>query len=112
MSRRSDQDRLEDILDHALGAIDAVKGHQNTDLETDRNFRLLVERYIEIIGEAAARVSDQTKTQLPGVQWENIIGMRNILIHGYFDIDLDILWETAVSNLPALVLAIRSHLDS
>jgi uncharacterized protein with HEPN domain len=109
MSRRNDIDRLRDIHQHARWAIEFLEGHQREDLDGDRNFRLLLERYIEIIGEAAARVSDETTSRIPEVPWQDIIGMRNILIHGSFDIDRDILWKTCHDNLPVLVQTLDAH---
>lgn len=76
MSRRSDIDRLRDIRQHAQWAIESLEGHQREGLDGDRNFRLLLERYIEIIGEAAARVSDETTSLIPEVPWQDIIRMR------------------------------------
>lgn len=58
---------------------------------------------IEIVGEAAARTSDETQLQYPQIPWRDIIGMRNRLIHGYFDIDLDRVWDTVVDDLPSLI---------
>ncbi|MEI2692864.1 MAG: HepT-like ribonuclease domain-containing protein [Anaerolineae bacterium] len=57
---------------------------------------------VEIIGEAAYLISAATRKQLPGVPWEDIIGMRHRLIHAYFDINLDILWKTVQNDLPPL----------
>lgn len=58
---------------------------------------------IEIIGEAAARVSDETRKVMPQIPWPSIVGMRNRLIHAYFDVDLDILRQTVSEDLPALL---------
>ena len=57
---------------------------------------------IEIIGEAGARVSPEIKSATPAIPWADIAGMRNRLIHAYFDVDLDILWETVMNELPPL----------
>jgi uncharacterized protein with HEPN domain len=58
---------------------------------------------IEIIGEAAMKVGEPMRASCPGLPWANIVGMRNRLIHGYFDIDLDRVWDTVVDDLPPLV---------
>ena len=59
-------------------------------------------RAIEVIGEAASKVADETKATSPGIPWISIIGMRNRLIHGYFDIDSDVVWKTVTEEIPEL----------
>ncbi len=59
-------------------------------------------RAIEVIGEAASKVTDETKATSPGIPWISIIGMRNRLIHGYFDIDSDVVWKTVTEEIPEL----------
>lgn len=56
-------------------------------------------RAIEVIGEAASRVSDETRAANPAIPWSAIVGMRNRLVHGYFDIDTEIVWKTATEEL-------------
>ena len=67
--------------------------------------RALLDLYddIEIIGEAASKVTDETKSKFPTISWASIIGMRNRLIHAYYDIDLDRVWDTVVDDLPSLI---------
>lgn len=65
---------------------------------------------IEILGEAAARVGEETRLAMTGVPWDEIVGMRNRLIHAYFDVNLDILWKTVLEDLPPLVSALKSIL--
>lgn len=60
-------------------------------------------RRLEIIGEAARRISPETRARLPQLPWEAMIGMRNILIHEYDDVDLMIVWDTVQKDLPRLV---------
>jgi len=60
-------------------------------------------KLIEIIGEAASKVSTDGRSALPEIRWDDIIGMRNRLIHAYYDINRDIVWETATQNLPPLI---------
>jgi uncharacterized protein with HEPN domain len=65
---------------------------------------------IEIIGEAPYQVSDITRKQLPGVPWDDIIGMRHRMVHAYSDINLDILWRTVQDDLPALIAGLEASL--
>ena len=64
----------------------------------------------EIVGEAAYQVSQATRNSLPGIPWEDIIGMRHRLVHAYFDINLDILWQTLQNDLPPLVVELERAL--
>jgi uncharacterized protein with HEPN domain len=63
-------------------------------------------RRLEIIGEAARRLSPEARTSLPELTWNAMIGMRNLLIHEYDDVDLSIVWDTVKIDLPALIKAI------
>lgn len=60
-------------------------------------------RCIEIIGEAASRVSGETRMLVPQIPWPDLVGMRNRLVHAYFDIDLDRVWDTVLDDLPPLI---------
>ena len=64
-------------------------------------------RRLEIIGEAARRLSPEARTSLPELTWNAMIGMRNLLIHEYDDVDLSIVWNTVRIDLPALINAIE-----
>ncbi|HEX2645225.1 MAG TPA: HepT-like ribonuclease domain-containing protein, partial [Thermoanaerobaculia bacterium] len=65
---------------------------------------------ISVIGEAANRVSVETRSECDGIPWPDIVGMRNRLIHAYFDINLDILWATVQDSLPSLIRSLESFL--
>lgn len=65
-------------------------------------------RAIEVIGEAASRVSDDTKAAHADVPWKAIIGMRNRLIHAYFDIDTETVWNTATAEIPVILPKLRA----
>jgi uncharacterized protein with HEPN domain len=68
---------------------------------------LALSRAVEIVGEAANQVSESGRSELPGVPWPQIVGMRNRLVHAYFDIDRDILWDTVQIALPVLLAQLR-----
>ncbi len=72
-------------------------------LEANRQLTLALVKDIEIIGEAASKVSEETRTKHPAMPWLDIINMRNRLIHAYFDIDLEIVWDTVTKDLPSLI---------
>ena len=58
---------------------------------------------MEIVGEGAARISDDTKTAHPRIPWPNIVGFRNWVVHVYFDIDLDVVWKIVNEDVPSLI---------
>lgn len=91
------------MLDAAREAESFSQNKTRNSLDTDRKLALALVKCIEIIGEAAAQISSQSREALPQIPWADIIGMRNRLIHAYFDINLDILWNTVVEDLPPLV---------
>jgi len=101
--RGDDRVRLQHMLDAAHEAVAFTQGRVREDLDADRMLTLSLVKEIEIIGEAANQVSETTREQLPGIPWADITGMRNRLVHVYFDINLDILWRTAQHDLPPLI---------
>jgi uncharacterized protein with HEPN domain len=105
--RADDSIRLRHMLDAARDALSFVVGREREDLDRDRMLALALVRSIEIIGEAGARVSAEGRTEVPGIPWAEIIAMRNRLIHAYFDVDLDIVWETVKNDLPPLVATLE-----
>jgi len=98
------------MLDAAQEAIEFAQGHTRAHLDGDRKLVLALVKDIEIIGEAAYQVSPTTREQLPGIPWDDIIGMRHRLVHAYFDINLDILWRTVQDDLPPLLEKLREIL--
>jgi uncharacterized protein with HEPN domain len=66
-------------------------------------FRMALIKEIEILGGAATKISDETRKQFPDIPWKPIIGMRNRLVHVYYDINLKVLWSTANYNVPKLI---------
>ncbi len=103
MSQRDDQVRLLHMIDHAREAAELVRGRSRVDLDSDRVLSLALVRLLEVIGEAANRVSEQTRQQHPGVSWLQIVSLRNRLIHGYDSVDLDILWQILQQDVPRLI---------
>ena len=98
---RSDSERLYDILE----AIERISRYAGDRLEAFENNELIqnwVISHIQIIGEACNRVSEALQTQHPEVPWSKIIGMRHILVHNYFDIDLDAVRVVLERDLPVL----------
>jgi uncharacterized protein with HEPN domain len=102
-----DQVRLRHILDACSSIATFVQGRNRADLDGDQQLAFALMRAVEIIGEAASGVSSATQAAMPAVPWSQIRGMRNRLIHAYFDVDHDILWRTATVDVPALAATLR-----
>jgi len=105
--RRDDLIRIRHMLDAAKEALSFAKNRSRGDLDSDRMLVLSIVKSIEIIGEAASKVTQETKEAYTGLPWANIIAMRNRLIHVYFDIDLDRVWDTITDDLPQLVTSLQ-----
>lgn len=103
---------LRDMLDHARRANDAIAARSRADLETDPVLAAALERFIEVIGEAASKVSASTRESAPEIPWHQVIGMRNRLVHGYASVDHDIVWDVVSADLPALTGALERLLET
>ncbi len=107
MTMRDDQTRLLHIRDHVAEAVALAEGKTRADLETDRLLNLSLVRLLEIVGQSAARVSEETQRAYPEIPWRDIAGLRDRLLHGYDTVDLDILWHIVHDDLPPLVERIQ-----
>ena len=103
MSRRDDRVCLLDMLNYAVEAIDLTEDTSLNEVFEDRVRQLALLKLVEIVGEAANRVSEETKQKHTVIPWPQIIGVRNRLVHGYDDVNLDILWKIIRNDLPLLV---------
>jgi uncharacterized protein with HEPN domain len=108
---QTEMDRLRHMRDAANAALRFVTGRTRGDLESDQMLQFALIRALEVIGEAADKLSVSIQTSYPSVPWGEIIGMRHRLIHGYFDVDLDIVWNVATVKLASLVEWLDSVLD-
>jgi len=107
----TDADRLRHMRDAANAAMGFVRGRARGDLDTDLMLQFALVRALEMVGEAADKLSDSTHAAHPSIPWSEIIGVRHRLIHGYFDVDLDIVWNVTTRKLPDLVNWINSVLS-
>ncbi len=98
-----DETRLQHIREAAIEACQMMQGAIRQDLDTDRKLSLAIVRLLEIIGEAANGISLNYQQSHPELPWIEMISMRNRLIHGYFDVNLDIVWKTVQEDLPSLL---------
>lgn len=107
----TDTDRLRHMRDAANAALGFIQGRGRVDLDTDLMLQFALVRALELIGEAADKLPDSTHSAHPSIPWSEIIGMRHRLIHGYFDVDLDIVWNVAIRKLPDLITWLDSLLS-
>jgi uncharacterized protein with HEPN domain len=107
MSRRDDQASLKDMLRHAREAVELLGSASREALAGNRVVQLALTRLVEIVGEAANRVSAAAQQRLVEVPWTQVVSMRNRLIHGYDVVDYDLLWDTVTADLPPLIAALE-----
>lgn len=103
MTRHDDSVSFRQMLDHAREAATLAANRKREDLDSDRVLCLALIRLVEIVGEAAGRISKTGRERHADVPWESIIGLRNRLIHGYDAINHDMLWQILSTDLPVLV---------
>lgn len=107
-----DRIRLQHMVDAARMAQRFVAGRTRADLDADEMLSHALARALEVVGGAASRVSPEGRAAVPGVPWSAIVGMRNRIVHAYFDIDLDVIWKTVIDELPALIAPLHAALDA
>jgi len=110
MPKKSDIIRLRHRLDASEKAVEFVRGKDRSSLDQDEKLALALVRLIEIIGEAGAKVSTEVQFQNAEIPWKEIVGTRNRLVHGYEDVDLDVVWQVATKDLPVLTGKLRTAL--
>ena len=105
-----DELRLRNMRDAANSARKIASGRTRELLETDEMFNYAILHLVQIIGEAANQVTPETRDRLPNLKWRQMIAMRNRIIHAYDDLDLDIVWNTVINDLPTLISELEAIL--
>lgn len=90
------------MLEATSEAMNFVAPHTREEFDQDRRLQFAVVRCIEIVGEAASRVSVEFRNAHEEIPWARIVSTRNRLIHAYFEIDMEVVWRTATQELPSL----------
>jgi uncharacterized protein with HEPN domain len=111
MTQHDEIARLRHMLDAAGEAVGFTRGKTRAGLDGDRKLQLALTRLLEIIGEAASRISPESRDRYPAIPWSAAVAIRNRLIHGYEDVDLDIVWQTVNEDLPRLIESLEKALD-
>lgn len=108
---RDDRQRLLDICE-AMERIEKYTAQGRLAFESSELIQNWVLRHLQIIGEACRSVSPEFKTQHPEVPWSQAIGMRNILVHHYFEMDAEAVWSAVERDLPKLKQQLQAILGS
>jgi uncharacterized protein with HEPN domain len=111
MPHDEDINRLCHIWQAACEIQEHTKFRTKKQFLSDRLLQLAIVRLVEMIGEAASRISDEYKDQHRYIDWRAMVTMRNRLVHVYFDIDLDVVWQTIAEDIPALMNVIKPILQ-
>jgi uncharacterized protein with HEPN domain len=106
---RDPKERLRDILE-AIAAIDRYRDRDRSAFEQDELLQVWFLRHLQIIEEAARRLPEEIRNLALHIPWHKMIGMRNILVHGYFAIDLDVVWDAVQRDVPLLKPAVEALL--
>ena len=106
--RREDTIRIDHMIEAGEACASFIAGRSRDEFEADLMLRFALARAIEIIGEAASRLSIEARAAAPSIPWREIVAIRNRLIHAYFDLDHDILWKAATEEIPSLLVELRA----
>jgi uncharacterized protein with HEPN domain len=107
MSQRDDRVYLGHMIDTANKAIDFVAGLSREDFDNNEQLRLALTHLLQVIGEAARRVSPDFRATYPTIPWKAIVGMRSKVVHDYLNVDEDVVWNTVKNDLASLVVELE-----
>ena len=95
------EERFLDMME-AIQRIEKYAGRGRQAFVADELIQTYIVHNLQILGEAAAKIPSDQQREYPNLPWPKMVGMRNVLVHNYFNIDLDIVWQVVESELPAL----------
>lgn len=110
-SKLADEVRLKHILDAISEIEQYTKSNSIENFSKNSMLKFASVKQLEIIGEAANHISEELIKEFPEIKWRNVIGLRNLLVHEYFGIDIQIVWNIIVNDLPKLKIQIKNVLD-
>ena len=111
MSHDADIVRLQHMAEAIQEILEFVQGRDLPFIRTNRPLQRLIVRDLEILGEAASRISPEYRQEHTELPWRDMIDLRNRLIHAYFDLNLDVIWQTVQQDLPAFLPVLKAILD-
>ncbi len=109
---RRESDRLQDMLAYSRRIRDRVASVARAEFDDDPDLQLALTYLIQVVGEAASHVSGETRTRSPLIPWTQIVGMRQIMVHGYFAVNIERVWLTASRDIPDLVRLLETYIVS
>ena len=112
MSKHDDLLYLGNMLDYSRKAHSRVAGLTIEDWNADETLRYAISYLVQIIGEAASRLSEERRRSLPDLPWKEMIGLRHRLVHGYATIRQEVVWNVASNKLPSLIAALEEIIPS
>jgi uncharacterized protein with HEPN domain len=107
MTRRDDSLYFGHMLDIASKACKIVQGLDREAYDADETLRLALTHLVQVIGEAAQRVSPEGRTAHPEIPWREITGTRHKIVHDYLSVDEDVIWQVVTQDLPPLVATLQ-----
>jgi len=111
MSEHDDRLPMHQMLEHARDAVEMIQGRDRAELRTNRMLQLALVHLVQIVGEAATRVSRAGQAEHPEIAWGQAITTRHRMVHDYDRIDYDVVWDTIVEDFPPLVAALEQALS-
>ena len=107
MSEHDDRLPMHQMLEYARAAVEMIRGRTRSELETNKMFQFALVHAVQVIGEAATRVSRAGQTAHPEIPWSDAIATRHRMVHGYDRIDYDVVWDTIAEDFPPLIAALE-----
>jgi uncharacterized protein with HEPN domain len=107
MSEHDDRLPMHQMLDHARDAVEMIRGRTRSELDTNRMLQHALVHVIEVVGEAATRVSRTGQAAHPEIPWAEAIATRHRMVHGYDRIDHNVVWDTIAEDFPPLIAALE-----
>jgi uncharacterized protein with HEPN domain len=112
MTEHDDRLPMHQMLEHAREAVEMIREHPRTDVQTNRMLQLALAHLVQTVGEAATRVSAAARVRYPDVPWGQAITTRHRMVHSYDRIDYNVVWDTIADDFPPLVAALEQALAS
>ncbi|UCD86107.1 MAG: DUF86 domain-containing protein [Deltaproteobacteria bacterium] len=100
------------MADASRKAVNFALGRERSDLDKDEMLALAIIRLLEIVGEAAKGIPEDIRRNHPEIPWNQVTGTRDRLIHGYYDVDNDIVWAIVTNDLPTLITELEKIISS
>ena len=110
MTEHDDRLPMHQMLEHAREAVEMIRGRSHVELSTNRMLQLALVHLVQVVGEAATRVSPAGQARYPEIPWGEAITTRHRMVHGYDTIDYDVVWDTIAEDFPPLVAALERAL--